>query len=163
MTQQHCQSNAVTPKGCVSRVGLGLSLLWNKRRSDERRKTETLKPIRASQYSSGTRCSNRAALPAGYAASAAQPAGPENERRRRSQAERLGETAFRPVECANHRPRPPVSEALGAKHRGPNPTVFSSLANPRNNLRLAPDSRRQKDLRLYRSVIIRRTRRRTYS
>ncbi len=40
----------------------------------------------------------------GYAARVVSPGGPEKGRRRRSQAERLRETAFRPSWCANHRP-----------------------------------------------------------
>jgi len=40
----------------------------------------------------------------GYAARVAPPEGPEKERRRRSQAERLREKAFRPGGCANYRP-----------------------------------------------------------
>ena len=48
----------VCPEGCVSRNGSGLSLPMNKRKSDERRELETLKPTWASPYSSGTLCSN---------------------------------------------------------------------------------------------------------
>ena len=56
-----------------------------------------------------------------YAARVVPPGGPEKGRRRRSQAGRLRETAFRPSWCANHRP--------WMKHWGSNPDDLLSGSN----------------------------------
>ena len=111
-------------KGRVSRSGSGLSLTRRllREQTEMRRKEGTwnaetyLCESALVQNSLPEPCIFRR----GYAARVALPGGPEEGQSRRSQAERLRETAFRPSWGANHRP--------WTKHWGSILTTLSSAA-----------------------------------